>query len=106
MGGATASTGYPRSRRPPRSRPAMPPETAIPCDACENSFTYYWGLGEDRKLQQVEEQMRVRGWHIWRGTLHSGKYVTVRLCKSCAGSHRVPAPQVLEGQLDLFEEGS
>jgi len=50
----------------------------------------------------TDDQLRARGWHVWRGTLHSGFYSEVRLCPGCTGSTRAPAPQVLDGQQELF----
>lgn len=51
----------------------------------------------------TDDQLRARGWHVWKGTLHSGFYAEVRLCDRCTGSTRPVVPTVLEGQQELFE---
>jgi hypothetical protein len=51
----------------------------------------------------TDDQLRARGWHVWKGTLHSGFYAEVRLCERCTGSTRPVVPKVLEGQQELFE---
>lgn len=51
----------------------------------------------------TDEHLRARGWHVWRGTTHSGFYTEVRLCNHCVGSTRPEVPKVLEGQQELFE---
>lgn len=51
----------------------------------------------------TDDQLRARGWHVWRGTLHSGFYATVYLCDRCTGSTRPVVPKVLDGQQELFE---
>ncbi len=50
-----------------------------------------------------DDQLRARGWHVWKGTLHSGFYAEVRLCDRCTGSTRPVVPKVLDGQQELFE---
>jgi hypothetical protein len=50
-----------------------------------------------------DDHLRAAGWHVWRGTLHSGCYAEVRLCRRCTGSTRPVVPQVLDGQQELFE---
>lgn len=51
----------------------------------------------------TDDQLRARGWHVWKGTLHSGFYAEVHLCPRCTGSTRPEVPKVLEGQQELFE---
>jgi hypothetical protein len=68
-----------------------------PYDGCHGVF-FDVGAGTPS-----DDQLRARGWHVWRGTLHSGFYSEVHLCPRCTGSTRPVVPQVLDGQQELFE---
>ena len=53
----------------------------------------------------TETLARARGWHLWTGQTMGGQDAAVVLCPRCADSKRrrlPPAPENLDGQLNLF----
>lgn len=64
----------------------------------------------NRMLRQAtdigtENLARARGWHLWTGQTMGGQPATVVLCPRCSDSGRrrlPPAPETLDGQLNLF----
>jgi hypothetical protein len=77
--------------------------TSVYCDRFDAAENWCTGVYHDLGAgTPTDDQLRARGWHVWRGTLHSGYYAEVRLCPRCTGSTRAPAPQVLDGQQELF----
>lgn len=68
-------------------------------DSCEQSVMY---MGS---WSATEARARARGWHIFHGSDLAGRPIGVHLCSDCVGSRgrQVKAPEVLEGQLELFE---
>jgi hypothetical protein len=74
--------------------------TSVLCNRYEDCAGVYHDVGGGTPS---DDQLRARGWHVWRGTLHSGCYAEVRLCERCTGSTRAVVPQVLDGQQELFE---
>ena len=49
-----------------------------------------------------DDHLRVRGWRAWKGTSLTGKPLDVTLCPRCVQSHVMRAPEVLDGQEELF----
>jgi hypothetical protein len=73
---------------------------------CDN-YSQCNGMLMDRGSAEDNAQYaRAKGWHIWTGKTLAGKEHSVTLCARCVDSKRrnlTPAPERLEGQLDLFE---
>lgn len=81
-------------------------EYLLECDnvaTCRNAVL--WLGTEDRTVSHA----RAKGWHLYQGPSWTGKYIDVKLCPSCIGTSRsrlAPAPQNLDGQLELDLGGS
>lgn len=54
---------------------------------------------------RTEDVARARGWHLFDGTSQDGREQHIVLCKRCMGARvrdLAPAPETLDGQLELF----
>lgn len=63
-------------------------------------------LLDQGSVARNEAHARAKGWHLWNGFTLGGKRQSVILCYRCVESKRRelnPAPEHLNGQLDLFE---
>jgi hypothetical protein len=69
------------------------------CDnyATCNSAVLDWSLD-----YPSDDELRVRGWAVFRGESMTGKHLDVKLCGKCMASHRPTRAEVLEGQEELF----
>jgi hypothetical protein len=82
---------------PAKTRTLIPsdPDDLI-CATCPERYPYRGDAARTRA------SARVAGWHILEGPLG----LTVQaVCPTCVGTprSRIPAPAVLEGQVDVFE---
>ena len=83
---------------PQKTRTQIPgdPDDLI-CATCPERYSYRGDAARTRA------SARVAGWHILEGPLG----LTVQaVCPGCVGTNRtrIPAPPVMEGQVDVFEE--
>lgn len=74
--------------------------TDLACDDLHCDAHY---LARDT-LQQTIAGARAAGWRVYYGTLHSGEWVSWATCPYHSQIKREPVPQVLEGQMPLFDE--
>lgn len=78
--------------------------TAIANIVNEQVYCDNFGATCDNWTDRTFIQARVKGWHIFEGKTQGGTQVTWILCPACVGQRgqRLRAPQVLEGQEELF----
>lgn len=76
----------------------------LTCSSGKDSCDVVWASDD---WVETETRARVHGWHIFHGYSETGKRLDVYLCPTCVGTPRSkvlkPAPEYLEGQLDLLE---